>query len=67
MSQNKIILSHLRRNPISAFDAVLQHNIYRLAARIKDLRDEGHTIITEMKTNKNKVNYAEYHLIKEAT
>tara|TARA_E500000305_G_scaffold33701_3_gene25667 strand:+ start:28215 stop:28418 length:204 start_codon:yes stop_codon:yes gene_type:complete len=66
MSQNKIILSHLRRNPISAYNAVLMYDIYRLAARIKDLRDDGHTIITEMKTNKNKVNYAEYHLIKEA-
>jgi hypothetical protein len=66
MSQNNIILSHLRKSPITAYDAVLQHNIYRLAARIKNLRDDGHTIITEMKTNKNKVNYAEYHLIKEA-
>lgn len=65
MTQNKQVLSHLRRNPISAYVAVNMYNIYRLAARIKDLRDDGHTIITEMKTNKNKINYAEYHLIKE--
>ena len=50
--------------PITAKEAMKRYGIYRLAARIKDLRDEGYEIKTTMMKYKNVVGrtvmYAEY-------
>ena len=62
-SQTKQLLQHLRDHKcIQPMTALRQLGIYRLAARIKDLRDEGHEIITDRVGQKR---IAEYTLIKE--
>lgn len=49
MSQKEAILSHLRDfGKISARTALDYYGSFRLAARIKELRDQGHEIQTEM-------------------
>lgn len=46
-SQCAQILAHLEeRGPITAMDALGMYGCFRLAARIKDLRDQGHDIET---------------------
>ena len=67
-SQKTTILAHMREHrTITALDALAKHGCFRLAARIKDLRDDGHQIHTEsIEISKGK-HIAEYVLIKEAT
>lgn len=60
-SQCSRILTHLKREPITAAQAVRLYRCYRLAARIRNLRDQGHHIGTEMVTRGNK-RYARYWL-----
>ncbi len=70
-SQNKIILKHLQKRSITAREAMLHYGIYRLAARIKDLRDRGYSIRTTKESYTNKVGrtawYARYELIEVKT
>jgi hypothetical protein len=62
MSQNKTILAHLTTNgQIDAITAIRKYSILRVAARIKNLRDKGYNIKTEM-VMKNKKNFAIYKL-----
>ena len=60
-TQNKIVLAHLEEGKgISTFMAFKKHNITRLSARIKDLRDMGHVIYGKMidgKDSKYKMYY----------
>jgi len=65
-SQNKQILSHLRSQTITAFEALQLYGCLRLAARIKDLREGGNEINTVMVEVANGKRIAEYTLIKEA-
>ena len=47
MSQCKNILSHLKRGrSLTAIQALDMFGVMRLAARVSDLRDSGHQIIT---------------------
>lgn len=46
MTQEAWILSALQQGPITAIDALNGCGCFRLAARIKDLRDAGHNINT---------------------
>jgi len=67
MTQSEKILRHLKEHgTITRREALLNYGIARLAARIKDLRDEGHTIRTEMievtNHDNSKSRVAEYHL-----
>ena len=49
MTQAAAILSHLKRHgSITALDAIREYRCFRLAARINDLRGEGHNILTQM-------------------
>ena len=65
-SQNKQILSHLRSQTITAFEALQLYGCLRLAARIKDLREAGNEINTVMVEVGKGKRIAEYTLIKEA-
>ena len=47
MSQSTQILDMLKRGPVTALDALQQAGCFRLAARIADLRQQGHHIETE--------------------
>jgi hypothetical protein len=62
MSQTIQILNHLSKAPITALEALHKYQCFRLAARINDLRMQGHTIHTEV-TVKNGKRYATYHLL----
>lgn len=66
-SQNYQILNHLKKTSITAIEALNCYQCFRLAARIKDLRDMGHLILTEMMVTKNGKRIADYTLINEAT
>ena len=47
MSQCEQILGMLKRWPVPAMDALQHAGCFRLAARIADLRQQGHHIETE--------------------
>lgn len=67
-SQNLKVLNHLRnKGPLTPLAAMNSYGITRLAARINDLRKEGHEIQTKMITVQNrdfdKVRIAEYRML----
>lgn len=62
MSQCDDILAHLKRGPISAIQALESYGCFRLAARIKDLRGQGHDIETRDLELPNGKTVAEYYL-----
>jgi hypothetical protein len=64
MSQAEWILMAMRQRPLTALDALHGCGCMRLAARINDLRADGHVIGTEM-VSKNGKKFAQYYLIKE--
>jgi hypothetical protein len=66
MTQNQWILDSLKRGPLTPIDALNGCGCFRLAARIKDLREAGHPIETKNKNMPNGKTVAEYHL-KEKT
>ena len=47
MTQNEMVLGWLKKAPIGPFEAMKELGIMRLAARVKDLRDDGHKIQTD--------------------
>ena len=66
-SQNNMILDYLRTHrSITPKEAEKMFGCMRLAARIKELRDDGHNIVMEKKPGKNMfgrdVTFAEYRL-----
>lgn len=66
MSQKDRILNHLQQNNgITAIEALNEIGCFRLSARIKDLRDEGYDIETEM-VSRNGKKFAKYKLIEES-
>lgn len=62
MSQTDQILRMLKRQPITALDALKHAGCLRLAARIADLRADGHHIKTVTITTTNGKRIASYHL-----
>jgi len=71
LTQKKMLLQHLQTyGSIEPLTALREYGIYRLGARISDLKTEGHKIRTERMTSKshitgNTVHYAKYVLITE--
>lgn len=64
LSQKSMILNHLtHKGTISGVEALSLYRIYRLAARVEELRRAGHTIETDMKTDLTGKRYARYRLI----
>ncbi|AFN39089.1 hypothetical protein G167_gp65 [Burkholderia phage BcepMigl] len=48
-SQNALVLTHLKKvGPITPLEALRLHGIMRLGARVHELRESGHNIVTEM-------------------
>jgi len=66
MSQTTAILDMLKRGPVTPLDALQQAGCFRLAARIAELRQQGHDILTETVTTPTGKHIASYKL-KEAT
>ena len=64
-SQNEQILQHLKRGrKITPLDALNKFGCFRLAARISDLRNQGHVISTENVTKEGKT-FASYKMVKQ--
>lgn len=64
MNQAAEILDYLRAGrSLTAIEALSRFGCFRLAARIKDLRDAGHPIVTDTVTQDGK-QYARYSLSK---
>ena len=62
-TQDEKILDHLKSGkPITPIDALNLFGCFRLSARIFNLRQDGHNIITKNITNEGKT-FAEYHLL----
>lgn len=60
--QAQVVLEHLRtRKKITSVEAIGVYAITRLAAVVKQLRNEGHNIVTTRKKGANGM-YAEYTL-----
>jgi hypothetical protein len=62
MSQEQSILAHLERgNTITPLEALNMFGCFRLAARVRDLKDRGHAIACE-KVEANGKRFARYRL-----
>ena len=63
MSQNTKVLSHLNKGlHITPLEALGLYGIYRLAARINDLRTKGYPITTSVMRDVTGRSYARYQL-----
>jgi hypothetical protein len=61
MSQTDQILAALKRGPLTPIEALSAYGVMRLAARVAELRERGHTITTE-KMHAGRKHYARYRL-----
>ena len=62
-TQNKRLLAHLEENgSITPGEALLVHGVFRLAARINELREMGYSIDTVMHVDATGKRYARYWL-----
>ena len=64
MSQCKAILRHLKRYPLTSLDALRLFGVLRLAARIGDLKQQGHAIESRMIEVTAGKRVAQYRLVK---
>lgn len=56
MTQKTVVLQHLKRfGSIEPLTALREYGIYRLGARVADLRSEGYNIITETKESVSRI------------
>ena len=63
-TQENQILNHLKKHKfITSWEAIQEYRITRLSARIYELRERGHNIITK-NVSENGKRFAEYSLIK---
>ena len=70
MTQCEQVLEYMKDfGSITPLEAMQDIGCMRLAARIADLREQGHPIGRRMKTSKNRygrdVSFAEYYLLQE--
>ena len=62
-SQKDMILRTMNHGgTVTPINAIMWYGCLRLAARIKDLRNDGHDIVTVMVEGDNGKRWAEYHL-----
>lgn len=67
-SQLDMIKAHLKSGrSITPLEAFGLYNVFRLAARIKELRDKGWNIETEIKEDITGKKYGEYKLAEQRT
>lgn len=65
MSQNELLLCRLRKGPITPIEALREIGVFRLAARVYDLRCKGHEIHSFTVEREGK-EFAQYLLVREA-
>ncbi len=66
MNQNQRLLQMLKRGPVTPIDALQEIGCFRLSARIKELRESGYNIHTELAFSGGK-RYAVYTLREKQT
>lgn len=67
MSQTKLILEHLRKgNSLTPIEALNLFGCFRIAARVLELKKQGHNIKTET-IKKGKKSFASYKLTGQTT
>jgi len=64
MTQTQAILQHLRCGPITPWAALELYGCFRLAARVAELRQDGHAITTELVDSPDGKRFARYRLTK---
>ena len=62
MTQTDAILAALKSGPLTPLDALERFGCFRMAARVRDLRDRGHHIHTEIVEQGGK-RFARYSLV----
>ena len=65
MSQNEVVLKALQKGPLTPVEALSAFGIFRLAARVAELRERGVPIATE-KVHAGGKHYARYRLMRDA-
>ena len=68
LNQKQILIKHLKKKPITALDAVVEHGILRLASRIHELRNKGYVIKDKWEHNVSAFpskKWKKYYLIKD--
>jgi len=68
MSQQTMVLNHLKSQPLTPLVALKKYGTMRLAAIVFNLRDEGHNIKTDIVnvgTKSNTKYVAQYSLLKK--
>ena len=64
MSQNDLIFLHLKSGKsITPLEALNLYGCFRLSARIKDLKNEGHIINCELVEGENGKRFASYTMV----
>ena len=66
MSQNDEVLRLLKQGPLTPIDALTKVGVFRLAARIHDLRSKGVPIVTHT-IEKNDKRFAMYMIERHGT
>ena len=64
MSQNEAVLQWLKREPITPIQALAHLRVMRLAARVNDLKNQGHAIHTRMVESPSGKHFARYELVR---
>lgn len=64
MTQQETVLNHLKKKPITCWEAIVNYRITRLPVLIQRLKMNGYYITTEIKDGE-KTRYAEYKLEKK--
>jgi hypothetical protein len=64
MKKIDAVLMHLKKKPITSWDAIHLYNATRLADIVFQLKKKGHNIVTVM-TNNGESCFAKYYLIKD--
>lgn len=64
MSKTNQVLMHLKKKPITSWEAINLYRATRLADIVFKLKQRGHNIVTYM-VNDGSVGFARYYLIKD--
>ena len=64
MSKIDQVLTHLKKKPITSWEAINLYHATRLADIVFKLKQRGHNIVTYM-VNDGEVHFARYYLIKD--
>jgi len=65
LTQTQAVLERLKHGNLTQLQAYAEIGSTRLAARVEELRKQGHTIVTHT-INRNGKSFAEYQLVRKS-